>query len=484
MGLGTRLDVEGTQEAGGVGGKIPSAHPVGDGARTPSGGGRDVDGRAAAEVAKGDGGAGGPGLALPGPVGGSQDGPVCGYPGCGRRCAPAEGPGRPPAYCDDPAHTRLSAYRRRRELAAAGGEGGSTAGADRTLAASRPAAAVGTGPKGAVQARPVALARLRADELAAHVATLAADLGRTLEAFTTTLGRLGDLGAAEVQVEAAEVDAARRVAEATARAVRAEAEGRAQAAARADAEAVTAEATVALEELEGRLAATDAALLAARAQAEEADQRAAEEIAAARAQAAAQVEAARAQARADIVTARAEADERAESARADAAARLATIRATAEREMATLRGKLAASHAELAGVRRDAKSASDVQAELRAELTALREAAAADRAAAAAALDRARADAATEMDRLRRESANELTRLRDELARARAAADAEAARIRAEAVAAREADRLAVEERMAVLTEARADARARAERAERHADALAAQLEQRPPQAI
>jgi colicin import membrane protein len=32
---------------------------------------------------------------------------------------------------------------------------------------------------------------------------------------------------------------------------------------------------------------------------------------------------------------------------------------------------------------------------------------------------------------------------------------------------------------MAVLTEARADARSRAERAERHADALAAQLEAR-----
>ncbi|MBL7492946.1 hypothetical protein I6A62_33680, partial [Frankia sp. AgW1.1] len=45
-------------------------------------------------------------------------GAVCGYPGCGRPCAPADGPGRPPAYCDDPAHTRLSAYRRRRELAA------------------------------------------------------------------------------------------------------------------------------------------------------------------------------------------------------------------------------------------------------------------------------------------------------------------------------------------------------------------------------
>ena len=471
------MDVEGRQElADGAGGEIPSARLALDGAGMTGDGGRDGDGQAADDVASGAGGALVGRLALPGPVGGSQDGPVCGYPGCGRPCAPAEGPGRPPAYCDDPAHTRLSAYRRRRELAAAAGDGGSTAGADRTLAASRPAAAVGTGSKGAVQARPVALARLRADELAAHVATLAADLGRTLEAFTVTLGRLGDLGAAEAQVEAAEADAARRVAEATARAVRAEAAERAQVAARVDAEAVTAEATVALEELEGRLAATDAALLAARAQADEADRRAAAEIAAAREQAAAQVEAARAQARADIVTARAEADERAESARADAAARLATIRATAEREMATLRGKLAASHAELAGVRRDAKSASDVQAELRAELTALREAAAADRATAAAALDRARADAATEMDRLRRESTDELTR-------ARAAADAEAARLRAEAVAAREADRLAVEERMAVLTEARADARARAERAERHADTLAAQLEHRPPHA-
>ena len=48
--------------------------------------------------------------------------------------------------------------------------------------------------------------------------------------------------------------------------------------------------------------------------------------------------------------------------------------------------------------------------------------------------------------------------------------------MRAEAVAAREADRAAADERVAVLAEARADARARAERAERQADDLAAQL--------
>ncbi|MBL7511305.1 hypothetical protein I6A94_15655, partial [Frankia sp. CN4] len=144
-------------------------------------------------------------------------GAECGYPGCGRPCAPADGPGRPPAYCDDPAHTRLSAYRRRRELAAGDPRGPGAEGARRRAGDGRAAVAGSPATAGAAQgARPVALARLRADELAAHVEGLTADLGRTLEAFTAALGRLGDVSAAEAQVEAAEADSARRVAEATA----------------------------------------------------------------------------------------------------------------------------------------------------------------------------------------------------------------------------------------------------------------------------
>src|ERR1035441_10787590 len=42
---------------------------------------------------------------------------TCRYPGCQHALAPARGqPGRPPEYCEDPGHNRVTAWRERRRL--------------------------------------------------------------------------------------------------------------------------------------------------------------------------------------------------------------------------------------------------------------------------------------------------------------------------------------------------------------------------------
>src|SRR5580698_9598832 len=44
---------------------------------------------------------------------------TCKYPGCGEPAAQAAGPGRPPEYCEGRGHTKVTAWRERRRLAAA-----------------------------------------------------------------------------------------------------------------------------------------------------------------------------------------------------------------------------------------------------------------------------------------------------------------------------------------------------------------------------
>ena len=44
---------------------------------------------------------------------------TCKHPGCGEPAAPATGPGRPPEYCEGRGHTKVTAWRERRRLAAA-----------------------------------------------------------------------------------------------------------------------------------------------------------------------------------------------------------------------------------------------------------------------------------------------------------------------------------------------------------------------------
>src|SRR5690348_1622004 len=43
---------------------------------------------------------------------------TCNFPGCEQPPAPASGPGRPPEYCTDPSHNRVTAWRERRRLEA------------------------------------------------------------------------------------------------------------------------------------------------------------------------------------------------------------------------------------------------------------------------------------------------------------------------------------------------------------------------------
>src|ERR1039458_7824275 len=49
---------------------------------------------------------------------------MCKHPGCGESAAPSTGPGRPPECCEGRGHTKVTAWRERRRLAAA--EAGTT----------------------------------------------------------------------------------------------------------------------------------------------------------------------------------------------------------------------------------------------------------------------------------------------------------------------------------------------------------------------
>src|SRR6266700_8262000 len=55
-------------------------------------------------------------------------GTTCKFPGCGQPAARAAGPGRPPEYCEGRGHTKVTAWRERRRLAAA--EAGTATSAD------------------------------------------------------------------------------------------------------------------------------------------------------------------------------------------------------------------------------------------------------------------------------------------------------------------------------------------------------------------
>src|SRR5215469_7783213 len=125
---------------------------------------------------------------------------TCQYPGCDQPAAPAAGPGRPPEYCDGRGHTKVTAWRERRRLAAAKTGTASTADTD----------------------RPVSMARLTGAELlrslraeADRVAGIAAQLREAIETLT-------DPTAAEAEVEAARTAAEQRAAAAEARAAAAE----------------------------------------------------------------------------------------------------------------------------------------------------------------------------------------------------------------------------------------------------------------------
>jgi hypothetical protein len=259
---------------------------------------------------------------------------TCRYPGCDRPTAtPEDGAGRPPEYCDDPTHTRGSAWRARRDARAVAG------------------AVVPDDLD-----RPVSMARARAAEYAEQVTGQVITLTATLNTVLEELRTLGDPDAAAVQIEAVTADAEQRVAVAAARAARAEQDRGTAELHRAEADAAAEEATAMVETLTGQLdaagqahAALQAALDQVR-QAHAADlERLAGQLTQARADAdeqRAHAEAQAAEARAVIATLTAElgaARQRFEDERTHAETRLADQRTAYEARLADLRGQPPAS---------------------------------------------------------------------------------------------------------------------------------------------
>jgi len=215
--------------------------------------------------------------------------PACKYPGGGQRAASAGGTGRPPEYCAGRGHTRVSAWRERRRLAAE---------------------KAGTTISPAEDASPVTMAKATGAELlrslraeADRVAALGAELRDRIDT-------LGDPTAADAEVEAVRAAAEQRAAAAEARAAAAEQRA-------AQAEQFRAEADAAAEEMSEHLTATQARAERAdeRAEAAEADRDAA--VATARADAGARVSAAEGERDAAIAKARAGAEARVRATEAD-----------------------------------------------------------------------------------------------------------------------------------------------------------------------
>ena len=280
------------------------------------------------------------------------------------------GTGRPPEYCDDPAHNRASAWRARQrptENAARGAE-----------------------------ARPVDSARQRASEITGQVSGMIELLGQQLAALVEELRTVGDPEAAEAQIESVASEAAEQVAGANARATRAEQAQRRAEAEKAEADAAAEEATRTndelTQELSGLQTEVDAAQVRARQLTEELTQAhaaAANERELAQAENAglrAEIEAIRvqltlAERERDAAAERAGTEER---ARVDAERRTGVAESRAEAETARADREESAAEetrSQLAGVRADLEAAREAAADMRstvATLTAEREAARAD----------------------------------------------------------------------------------------------------------
>src|SRR6266700_5892289 len=64
-------------------------------------------------------------------------GRACNYPGCTQPVAAPAGPGRPPEYCEGRGHTKVTAWRERRRLAAAAVGTTATADTDKPVTMAR-----------------------------------------------------------------------------------------------------------------------------------------------------------------------------------------------------------------------------------------------------------------------------------------------------------------------------------------------------------
>jgi hypothetical protein len=206
---------------------------------------------------------------------------TCKHPGCTAPAALATGPGRPPEYCEGRGHTKVTAWRERRRLAAA---------------------AAGNTASPADTDTPVTMARVTGAELlrllhaeADRVADIAARLREAVETAT-------DPTAAEAEVEAVRAAAEQRAATAEARAAAAEQRA-------AEADRWRAEADAAAEEMAIQLAAAQARAEQAEAARTAADTDRDAAVQAARADTAARIVATEAARDAAISQARAQADQ-------------------------------------------------------------------------------------------------------------------------------------------------------------------------------
>lgn len=349
---------------------------------------------------------------------------LCRFPGCPLPAAASEsGSGRPPEYCDDPAHNRAAAWRERKRL--------------QRLAETRPPEET---------ARPVQAAQQRAAEITTQLTQLADRFLDQLPKALEELRTLGDLTAAEAQIATVQSEAQEQIAAASARAVRAEQAQRAAEAERDEADAAAAEAS---EEAE-RSAEILREALAATAKAEESRQDAqaaletAEATAAAAAKAAAATIASLESRIEEMTSERAALTEKLEKAQAEHASavqrrRSETARADhAEKAMARLQEQLiaekkaaekaaASAEATASGLRTQRDAAREQVDALRDQVADLRgsEAAAkADRDATRAELDRERVHAAERLDDLRAAHRAQVAQLVEQLERRTPSADA------------------------------------------------------------
>src|SRR5580698_8083348 len=119
----------------------------------------------------------------------------CKYPSCDQPAAKPSGPGRPPEYCEGRGHTKVTAWRERRRLAAAG-IAASPAGTD----------------------TPVTMAKVTGTELLCLLRAEADRIAGIADRLREAVDTMTDPTAAEAEAEAVRAAAEQRAATAAARA--------------------------------------------------------------------------------------------------------------------------------------------------------------------------------------------------------------------------------------------------------------------------
>src|SRR6266705_3424481 len=116
-------------------------------------------------------------------------GTTCKFPGCDQPAARANGPGRPPEYCDGRGHTKVTAWRERRRLAAA---------------------EAGTATSAADTENPVTMARVTGAELLRSLRTEADRVAGIADRLREAVATVTDPTAAEAELEAVRAAAEQR----------------------------------------------------------------------------------------------------------------------------------------------------------------------------------------------------------------------------------------------------------------------------------